>query len=452
MAPGVKNRNSEMEGKTQFDSKFCQRTDEEIDGYGGNVRDRIWNRRKVFRGLLAQAAAFNASFSHVVKAFQATGDGCSSNTSGYSQAVGRFPLELLERILAVSAGLAESGPPEERRVLHIDGVSFTLADTEENRARYDVPSGQAPGCGFPTMSALAVRSDETGAFLSVFPGKWKVHDFRLFIEALAFFRKGDLVVGDRALCAFASMGLLVMLGADIVARLHQKRKFDRSKAKRNADGSWTVVWRKGSHSPKSPVSKEMWESLPDEITVRIIEGVVERKGFRSEHVFIATTLLDCAAYPAERICKLYRRRWKIEESFRDLKDSMGYGFIRSRKPDTVMKTLAAALVAHNLACAAINAAARRHRVDRDRISFKGAVTSFRLFLMQRLVAGKPVGIANFRRMLWSIATDRVPERPGRREPRAVKKRPKPYPLLTSDRHTYQEIPHRSRYRKTKKLA
>ena len=78
--------------------------------------------------------------------------------------------------------------------------------------------------------------------------------------------------------------------------------------------------------------------------------------------------------------------------------------------------------------------------------------SFRLFLAQRLVAGKPVGIANFRRMLSSIATDRVPERPGRREPGAVKKRPKPYPLLTSDRHAYREIPHRSRYRKPKKLA
>ncbi|MGI5870059.1 MAG: hypothetical protein ACOX9C_11530, partial [Kiritimatiellia bacterium] len=135
-----------------------------------------------------------------------------------------------------------------------------------------------------------------------------------------------------------------------------------------------------------------------------------------------------------------------------LKDSMGYGFIRSRKPDTVMKTLVAALVAHNLACAAINAAARRRRVDRDRISFKGAVTSSGLFLMRRLVVGKPLGVANFRRMLWSIATDRVPERPGRREPGAVEKRPKPYPLLTSERHTHQEIPHSSRCRKAKKLA
>lgn len=172
-------------------------------------------------------------------------------------------------------------PSRGRRVLHIDGVSFTPADTEENRARHDVPSGQAPGCGFPAMSALAVRSDETGAFLSAFPGKWKVHDFRLFIEALPFFRKGDIVVGDRALCAFASMGLLPAPGADMVARHHQRRKFDRSEAKRNADGSWTVVWRKGRHSPKSPAGKELWEGLPDEVTVRIIEGVVERKGFSS---------------------------------------------------------------------------------------------------------------------------------------------------------------------------
>jgi len=50
----------------------------------------------------------------------------------------------------------------------------------------------------------------------------------------------------------------------------------------------------------------------------------------------------------------------------------------------------------------------------------------------------------------TLATDLVPERPGRREPRAVKRRPKPYPLLTCHRHKFREIKHRdNRYRKKK---
>ncbi len=51
--------------------------------------------------------------------------------------------------------------------------------------------------------------------------------------------------------------------------------------------------------------------------------------------------------------------------------------------------------------------------------------------------------AKKRRQLWAallraLAEDLVPERPGRREPRAVKHRPKPYPLLTHPHHTFHE--------------
>jgi hypothetical protein len=47
----------------------------------------------------------------------------------------------------------------------------------------------------------------------------------------------------------------------------------------------------------------------------------------------------------------------------------------------------------------------------------------------------------------SIAQDEVPDRPGRRDPRAVKRRPKPYQLLNRPRHLMVELEHRSKYRK-----
>jgi len=53
------------------------------------------------------------------------------------------------------------------------------------------------------------------------------------------------------------------------------------------------------------------------------------------------------------------------------------------------------------------------------------------------------------RLYELLAGDLVLERPGRREPRAVKRRPKPYPLLTAPRcrRRYKEIPHRNRHRR-----
>ncbi|HZK28886.1 MAG TPA: transposase, partial [Clostridia bacterium] len=268
------------------------------------------------------------------------------------------------------------------------------------------------------MSVLGIQAAVTGAFLAVFPGNWKVHDFRLFVAAMPFFKTGDIVVGDRAFCAYTSLAWLRSIGADMICRLHQRRKFDPSVAKRNAPNNWTVIWKKGVHNAKSPVPEEQFESFSDELPVRIVKSSMHRNGFRSENIYIATTLLDATLYPASLISDLYFERWGIEESFRDLKDSMRYDFIRSRSPASVMKTLKTMFIAHNLIRAISGTAARKHKVRWQRISFKGAAVSIRLFLVQRLIQGTTRGIANFRRLLVSIATDLVQERPGRREPRA----------------------------------
>jgi hypothetical protein len=48
--------------------------------------------------------------------------------------------------------------------------------------------------------------------------------------------------------------------------------------------------------------------------------------------------------------------------------------------------------------------------------------------------------------LAALARDEVPDRPNRREVRALKRRPKSYPYLNRPRQRFQEIPHRSRDR------
>jgi len=48
---------------------------------------------------------------------------------------------------------------------------------------------------------------------------------------------------------------------------------------------------------------------------------------------------------------------------------------------------------------------------------------------------------------YCVASDRIPQRPNRREPRAVKRRPKNYQLLTQPRSVFSEIRHRSHYHK-----
>ena len=211
------------------------------------TRTRIWDRTTLFWSMIGQALEFNATCTTAIKTLQATGCKCSSNTAAFCKARAKFPVELLDQILPLTTGVTTSALLPLRRVLHIDGVAFTLADTPANRAQYDMPSGQAEGCGFPVMGSLAIRSAATGALLALFPSNWKTHDFRLFISSISFFRAGDIIVGDRAFCAYAALAWLRIIGADMVCRLHQRRKFDETTSTRNAHGDWTVVWEKGVH-------------------------------------------------------------------------------------------------------------------------------------------------------------------------------------------------------------
>jgi hypothetical protein len=82
----------------------------------------------------------------------------------------------------------------------------------------------------------------------------------------------------------------------------------------------------------------------------------------------------------------------------------------------------------------------------ERVSFKGALDALR----QYSAAIAQARNRKIRRQLWNdlllhLARDLVRYRPNRREPRAVKHRPKPYPLLNRPRHSFIEISHRSDY-------
>lgn len=93
-------------------------------------------------------------------------------------------------------------------------------------------------------------------------------------------------------------------------------------------------------------------------------------------------------------------------------------------------------------------AAQTHEVPLLRLSFAGTQAALRQFSPRLLAAGsKKKRKALLEELLRVIAADKVPERKGRREPRAVKRRRKPYPMLNKPRSKYRDIPHSKKYRK-----
>jgi hypothetical protein len=147
---------------------------------------------------------------------------------------------------------------------------------------------------------------------------------------------------------------------------------------------------------------------------------------------------------------LYARRWQLELSLRDLKTTMGMEQLRCKTPAMTEKELLAYLVAHNLVRCVIAQAVARHDIELERVSFKGSLDALRQFsnAIDRAPNDK------LRRQLWedllrTLARDLVPLRPDRQEPRAVKRRLKPYPLLNKPRRQFVEISHRGKYWKAR---
>ena len=127
-------------------------------------------------------------------------------------------------------------------------------------------------------------------------------------------------------------------------------------------------------------------------------------------------------YPAAEVAALYGQRWQIETNFRHLKQTLRMDVLRCRTVAGVNKELIMYAVVYNLVRQVIREAAQRQNVPVERISFIDAV---------RWLAEAVHGPVELKLRL-------VPDRPGRIEPRAVKRRPKEYDRLNQPRHVLRK--------------
>lgn len=422
---------------------------------GPNSRERVFSLRLTFECFLWQLLKPHTSCREVVRQVQALGrlsgwGAIGAGDSAYVQARLRLPRERLEKALTATAEAARARTGQAvalqgRPVKVVDGSTTQLADTLENQQRYPQPSTQKMGCGFPVLKLAVLFCLNSGAVLNVFCGSLHNHDLRLFRQLWDQLKAGDILLGDRAYGEYTTVAALPTCGVDVVARLHQRRKVDFRKGRRLGKNDGLFVWTKGGQQSEILTAAE-WAALPAQITVRLVRFRATIRGFRARRVTVVTTLLDPVAYPAHELAALYARRWRLELCLRDLKTTLGMDQLRCKSPDMAEKELLAYLVVHNLIRCVMAEAVAQYSVDLERISFKGTLDALR----QYSAAIAQARNREMRRQLWddlllNLARDLVPLRPNRQEPRAVKRRPKPYPLLNQPRRKFVEISHRSRY-------
>jgi hypothetical protein len=161
--------------------------------------------------------------------------------------------------------------------------------------------------------------------------------------------------------------------------------------------------------------------------VRVLRVVVKQRGFRSQEVYIATTLCDAKVYSKEDIAELYYGRWNVEVDMRSLKQGLGLKMLSCKTPQMVRAELWVHLLGYNLV-RCVMAQAAHDGVKPRQLSFSGAVATLDTFRWLLSCSGKQQ--EEMRQVIsLALSSHKVGNRPGRYEPREVKHQQRKYKEL-----------------------
>jgi Transposase DDE domain len=367
----------------------------------------------------------------------------SNNTASYCEARQRLPEEVAWE-LARRSGQSIHGKADKqwlfvgRPVKILDGSTVVMPDTEANQAEYPQSRSQKPGLGFPIARILVIISLAVGTVLDAAMGPYRgkqSSELGLYRQINGQLQPGDIALADRFFCNYWVIADSQRRSVDVVFRLHQTRKADFRRGRRLGPDDHMVTWPK-SQRPDW-MSPAEYAAMPKELTLREIRVRIKEPNKRTRVLVIVTTLLDATKYPTSALANLFRQRWHAELDLRSIKTTMGMEMLRTKTPDMVRKEVGMHLLAYNLIRGVMAEAARGRDIVPRELSFNGARQTVRAFEETHLY--EPTAIAaDFPLLLDLIIQKRVGDRPDRCEPRAVKRRAKPYHLLTIPRAEAKE--------------
>ena len=240
-------------------------------------------------------------------------------------------------------------------------------------------------------------------------------------------QRGDVIIADGYYAGYFMIAGLIALGADIVMPQHHLRITDFRRGQRLGVRDHVVMWVR----PKRPdwMDETTYATMPETLTMREV-----RAGGRT----LITTLTDAHATPKKVLAELYALRWHVELDLRAIKTVMQMDILRGKTPMMVEKEIAVHLLAYNLVRAVMAQAACTNSLLPRQLSFKATLQLLNAFEMT-LRHGLPQGLATRRtELITRLGHRRLPHRPNRVEPRAVKRRPKQHWLLTKPRHVLRQ--------------
>lgn len=350
---------------------------------------------------------------------------CSTHTGGYCKARQRLPIEMIMTLTKQTGDMVNQRLPtpwkwRNRNVKLVDGTTITMPDTLENQQTYPQQRSQSPGLGFPIARMVAVICLSSGVILdaamSATQGKG-AGEHALFRQLLNCFQSGDIVLADRYYCSYFLISQLLERGVDVIFQQHGVRKTDFRRGRRLSTRDHVVAWEKPKVKP-GWMAREEYNLFPDTLTLR--ETKTNKK-------IIVTSLTCDKQTPKKELNNIYHKRWHIELDLRNIKTTLGMEMLSCKTPDMNLKEMWVYFLAYNLIRLIMAEAAIKNGIMPRDISFKHSLQLWIIWCRQAHQHD------DTHMLFVLVAQQRIGNRSGRTEPRAVKRRPKPFSLLMKPR-------------------
>jgi hypothetical protein len=402
-------------------------------------RERLFPPTETLAMFITQALSADRSCQNIVNqaAMQRLISGlpsCSTHTGGYCRARVRLPLPMIKNLSQSVGELVNNITPDlwrwkNRDVQLVDGTTVTMPDTANNQRAYPQQRGQKPGLGFPICRIVGITSLSSGALLNAAVGRFngKGGDEQTLLRSLQdTFKTGDIVLGDAFFSTYFFITAMQAKGVDILLEQHgaRRRTTDFRCGKKLGKRDHLIVIAKPKNKPYW-MRDDDYQAAPNSTIIR--ECKVDGK-------ILITTMICPKVVHKDELKSLYKKRWSVELDIRHIKDTMGMNILSCKTPDMALKEIWVHLLAYNLLRLMMTQAALIAGITPRQMSFKHCLQLWLASLYKLNVLDEE----QLNSLLLLMSQQRVGNRPGRIEPRAVKRRPKAFPLLTKPRELARE--------------
>lgn len=414
---------------------------EQVESLQPTLRHRCYSVPTTLAIFISQVLSADSSCQNAVNNYliQRISEGkttCSVNTGSYCKARSRLALSVIQSLVYETSQVLQSNTPNQlrwrgRSVCLVDGTTVTLSDTAANQVDYPQFAHHKPGLGFPLCRIGALLCLSSGAVLDTVtaPCKGKRGDeLTMLFSMLHNLKPGDILLGDAFYPSYYLLCELQRLGVDGVFEQHGSRRRHSDFASGESLGSrdHLIELKRPKHKgAQSRLSREAHDQLPEKLVVR--ECCVGGR-------ILVTTLTEPRQVAKRALGQLYKKRWHVELDLRNLKTTLGMEHIASRTPAMANKEIWVYMLAYNLIrLLMLKAGCLTARHPRQ-LSFKHSVQLCLAWWQQ----GGYRKAGTLKELLRLIAGVIVGQRPKRIEPRALKRRAKPFPLLKVRREVARE--------------